>query len=103
MKICKLYDGKKGICEHITLLYNAMLNSIGIKALYISWWDFEGNKTYWDKYTLKHTWTAALINGKWIELVYMGLFEGISACQIFKNFFKDEYLCSGKKTKKIIL
>ena len=29
----QIYEGKKGVCEHITLLYNAMLNSIGIKTL----------------------------------------------------------------------
>ncbi len=96
----QIYDGKKGVCEHITLLYNAMLNSIGIKTLYISGWNFQGNKTYGDKYTTTHAWTAALINGKWIELdATWGLFEGISACHIFKNYFEDEYLCSGKKTK----
>ena len=97
----QIYEGKKGVCEHITLLYNAMLNSIGIKTLYISGWDFQGNKTYGDKYTSTHAWTAALINGKWIELdATWGLFEGISACHIFKNFFEDEYICSGKQTKK---
>ena len=30
----EIYQGKKGVCEHYTLLYNAMLNSIGIKTLY---------------------------------------------------------------------
>ena len=37
----QIYEGKKGVCEHITLLYNAMLNSIGIKTLYI-WMGFSG-------------------------------------------------------------
>ena len=94
----QIYDGRKGVCKHITLLYNAMLNSIGIKTLYISGWDFQGNKTSGDQHTSTHAWTAALINGKWIELdATWGLFEGISGCHIFKNFFEEEYFCLAKE------
>ena len=97
----QIYDGRKGVCEHITLLYNAMLNSIGIKTLYILGWDFQGNKTSGDQHTSTLAWTAALINGKWIELdATWGLFEGISGCHIFKIFFEDEYSCLAKNSNK---
>ena len=86
----EIYQGKTGVCEHYTLLYNAMLNSIGIKTLYITGWAFNGNQTSGDDNTIGHAWTAALIDGKWKELdATWGLFEGISSGHIFKNFDKD--------------
>jgi len=86
----EIYYGKKGVCKHKTLLYNAMLNSIGIKTLYIVGYAFQNNQTYGDNSTTGHAWTAALIDGKWKELdATWGLFEGISAGHIFKNFIED--------------
>ena len=41
----EIYKGRKGVCRHYTLLYNAMLNAIGIKTLFISGWGFYGNET----------------------------------------------------------
>ena len=64
----EIYEGKKGVCEHYTILYNAMLNAIGIKTLYISGWAFDGDKISGNKDTLTHAWTVALIGTKWIEL-----------------------------------
>ena len=96
----QIYDGKKGICEHITLLYNAMLNSIGIKTLYLSGYAFQNNETSGDNSTIGHTWTAALIDGKWKELdATWGLFEGIPAGHIFKNFFEDITQWEGENIK----
>ena len=69
-----------------------MLNVIGIKTVYISGWAFDKDKTSWNKSTLTHAWTAALIDEKWIELdATWGLFEGIPAGHIFKNFNQDSY------------
>ena len=31
LTVKEIYDGKKGVCEHYILLYNAMLNAIGKK------------------------------------------------------------------------
>ena len=88
----EIFEGRKGVCEHYTLLYNAMLNAIGIKTIYISGWAFDQDKTSGDKSTLTHAWTAALIDEKWIELdATWGLFEGIPAGHIFKNFNQDSY------------
>ena len=88
----EIYEGKKGVCEHYTILYNAMLNAIGIKTLYISGWAFDGDKISGNKDTLTHAWTVALIGTKWIELdATWGLFEGIPAGHIFKNFNNDAY------------
>ena len=37
----QIYDTQKGVCEHYTILYNAMLNSIGIKTKKIFGWAFD--------------------------------------------------------------
>ena len=106
LSLREIYYGKKGVCEHITLLYNAMLNSIGIKTLYISGFAFQNNQTSGDNKTKGHAWTAALINGKWKELdATWGLFEGISAGHIFKNFFEDiiHYPHGGSYYKNIFI
>ena len=88
----EIFEGRRGVCGHYTLLYNAMLNAIGIKILYISGWAFDKDKTSGDKSTLTHAWTAALIGDKWMELdATWGLFEGIPAGHIFKNFNQDSY------------
>ena len=88
----EIFEGRRGVCGHYTLLYNAMLNAIGIKTLYISGWAFDKDKTSGDKSTLTHAWTAALIGDKWMELdATWGLFEGIPAGHIFKNFNQDSY------------
>jgi hypothetical protein len=69
-----------------------MLNSIGIKSLYISGWAFQNQETGGNQDTVGHAWTVALINGTWIELdSTWGLFEGIPAGHIYKNFFDDSF------------
>lgn len=88
----QIYQQKKGVCEHYTILYNAMLNAIGIKTLYISGWAFDKNVISGNKNTLGHAWTAALIGDKWMELdATWGLFEGIPAGHILKNFDKETF------------
>ena len=86
----EIYEEKKGVSEHFTLLYNAMLNSIGIKTLYITGWAFSKDQISGDNDNTRHTWTAALINGRWIELdATWGLFEGVPAGHIIKNIGFD--------------
>ncbi len=92
MTLDQIFAQKRGVCEHYTLLYNAMLNSIGYKTLYLTGWAFDKNQISGNKDTLGHAWTAALINGKWMELdATWGLFEGIPAGHIIKTLAKDEY------------
>ena len=63
-----------------------MLNSVGIKTFYITGWAFSKDQISGDNDNTRHTWTAALINGRWIELdATWGLFEGIPAGHIIKN------------------
>ena len=63
-----------------------MLNSVGIKTFYIIGWAFSKDQISGDNDNTRHTWTAALINGRWIELdATWGLFEGIPTGHIIKN------------------
>ena len=97
LSIKEIYERKKGVCEHYTILYNAMLNAIGIKTLYLSGWAFEKEQTSGDINTIGHAWTAALIDNKWKELdTTWGLFEGVPAGHVMKIFNEDiySYFCS---------
>ena len=97
LSLKEIYERKKGVCEHYTILYNAMLNAIGIKTLYISGWAFEKEQTSGDINTISHAWTAALIDNKWKELdATWGLFEGVPAGHVMKIFNEDiySYFCS---------
>ena len=86
----EIFNNKRGVCEHYTLLYNAMLNTLGINTFYVSGWALQGNETSGNTNTTLHAWTVALIDGKWKELdATWGLFEGIPAGHIFKNFNND--------------
>jgi len=88
----EIYNSKRGVCEHYTILYNAMLNSIGIKTLTVVGWAFSKNETSANEDTIGHAWTVALIDGKWKELdSTWGLFEGIPAGHILKGFNKERY------------
>ena len=86
----EIYNLKRGVCEHYTILYNEMLNAIGIKTLYLTGWAFQNDETSGNKDTIGHAWTAALINDKWMELdATWGLFEGIPAGHVLQGFFKS--------------
>ena len=76
---------RKGVCSHFTKLYNALLNSIGIKTLQATGFSIKNLET------LKregHAWTVAQINGKWIGLdATWNIFSGkIPQCVLFIKF-----------------
>ena len=75
---------RKGVCHHFTVLYNALLNSIGIKTLYASG---EAIKNINDLGGENHAWTVAEINGKWIGLdATWNIFSGkLPQCHLFKK------------------
>ena len=87
----EIYYLRAGGSTHFTLLYNALLNAINIKTLTIVGWAFKKNDISGYNGTFNHTWTAALIDGKWMELdATWGLFEGVSAGHILKSFYTDQ-------------
>jgi len=85
LSISDIISIKQGVCTHYTLLYNSLLNSIGIEAAYASGYavtdlDYPNDGT--------HAWTVAKIDGKWIGLdATWGIFSGyLPLCHIFKAF-----------------
>ena len=111
----QIYDEQKGVCEHYTILYNAMLNSIGIKTKKIFGWAFDKETTSGDENTIGHAWTLAVIKtlaiinndgvSKYMELdATWGLFEGIPAGHILKGFDKEtySYLACGGTNRQIL-
>ena len=76
---------KEGVCEHYTILLNALLNSINIKALYVT-----GNcvNTIKEGKDGSHAWTICQINNKWIPIdCTWGFFTGkLPTSHIFAGF-----------------
>ena len=122
----EIYNTKKGICEHFTLLFNTLLVSIGIDAVNIS--GYALNKTEDDDKKMdihdnqkddknlltneNHAWSLAKINGFWTPFdATWNLFDGnVPLSHIFQNFGNDTYNinfkinnpCSFKITKEVI-
>ena len=94
----QIFNEKRGVCEHFTILYNAMLNAIGIKTIFLIGWAFQDDETSADMdIDVIHAWTAALIDGKFKELdSTWGLFEGVPAGHIFFAFKDFTYYYSAE-------
>ena len=78
--IDEIIEYKTGVCEHFTLLYLALLNSIGIKAVYAHGYSADEENIY-DNPSIStstgHAWVIAYINNKWIGLdATWGIVEG---------------------------
>ena len=71
----KILENKEGVCEHFTILFNALLNSIGIPAIYVSGYSIKKED---DKFIqIQHAWSIVNINGKWLGMdATWGLFNG---------------------------
>ena len=92
LTVSEIYEKRRGVCEHYTLLYNAMLNAIGIKTIKTFGWAFDKDQTYANQSTVGHAWTVALINNSFIELdSTWDLFEGVPAGHILKGFNNEKY------------
>ena len=99
LKAIEILENKEGVCQHFTILYNALLNSIGIPAIYVNGFNLkqEDNKLI----PTSHSWSIINNNGKWIGIdATWGLFNGILPINhIFFYYQGDEihYYCHGKK------
>ena len=65
LNISQIIKLKQGVCHHYTLLYNALLNSIGIEAIYTSGYSVKDLDNPTDG---RHAWTVAKIGDKWLGL-----------------------------------
>ena len=99
----EIYNNKEGVCKHFTLLYNTLLVSQGIDAIYISGYalDLTENNVMKENETTKalntnpntldsqkHAWTLAKIGGKWVPLdsTWNMLDKNLPISHIFQNY-----------------
>ena len=95
MSAIEIYNRKKGVCEHYTILFNTLLNSIDIPAIYVCGLannGEEGKTQIKDTENERHAWTLAKIDERWIPLdATWGIFKGIlPVSHIFQNYFKTK-------------
>ena len=93
---------RKGVCEHYTLLYNALLNSIGIDTIYVRGYAFQKKEDLKinNNNIISHAWTIAKINNNWIPLdSTWGILEGkLPVTHVFIEYEKNGILfikCKG--------
>lgn len=89
----QILDSKKGVCEHKTILYNALLNSMDIPALYVGGFVLEEGKNDIEE---GHAWSIVNIKNKWIPIdVTWGIFSGkLPVSHMFENYGKTYLLYS---------
>lgn len=78
--ISEIIAKRQGVCHDYTKLYNALLDSIGIKSVYVSGYvfykyDYDAPNHLLD---VGHAWTLAKINNEWLPLdSTWNYFEGV--------------------------
>ena len=81
-----------GVCEHYTILYNALLNSINIEAIYVGGFAFDEEKQI-KKENMGHAWTLAKINNEWIPYdSTWNIFTGILPISHIYERFNSMYI-----------
>ena len=107
MSAIEIYNRKKGVCEHYTILFNTLLNSIDIPAIYVCGLannGEEGKTQIKDTEKERHAWTLAKIDGRWIPLdATWDILKGIlPVSHIFQNYFKTEILSKFAMNIKVL-
>ena len=83
----EIYQKRKGVCTQYTILFNALLYSLGYKCIYVSGFVIKDNDGF--KSTDAHSWSIVRINGKWLPFdATWGIFSGkLPVSHIFENYF----------------
>ena len=105
----EIYNNKKGVCSHFTLLYNTLLNAYGIEAFEVHGYAMditeyntkvkhrnEEKKNRSDNANERHAWTLAKIDGEWVPLdATWNLFDKkVPITHVFKNYGDIEQFSS---------
>ena len=79
-----LYE-RKGVCHHITKLFNALMYSLGYQVLYILGYKIDTSKSF--SLQDSHAWSLIKINGKWLPYdVTNGIYSGkLPVTYVFKQ------------------
>ena len=84
---------KRGVCEQFTILFNALLYSLGYKCIYVSGFILK-DKDSFDSNDA-HAWSLIRVNGKWLPFdATWGIFSGkLPVSHIFGNYFLKTNIC----------
>ncbi len=87
----QILECKTGVCEHYTILYNALLNSINIPAIYCGGNAVNDLKS--DDDDGAHAWSLIKVNGKWYPMdATWNIFSGnIPISHLFGHFGNGGY------------
>ena len=90
MSIEEILTKRIGVCEHFTQLYNALLHSINIPAVFVGGYAFNNENSFKNPKFSTHAWSLVKINSKWIPLdPTWGLFEGkLPVSHVFESYFE---------------
>ena len=77
---------KRGVCHHMTLLFNALLYSIGYLTLYVGGYSGESSLEFDE--SDGHAWSLVRINNCWVPFdATWGIHSGkLPVCHVFSNF-----------------
>ena len=80
------YDKKKGVCDHKTKLFNALMYSLGYQVLYAMGYAMNKKNTF--SKNDEHAWSLIKIDGKWLPFdATWGIFSGkLPVTHVFKKF-----------------
>ena len=92
---------QKGASHHITLLYNALLFSLGYKCVYVSGYAVNKSNIY-NEYNA-HSWSLIKINDKWLPFdASFGIFTGkLPVSHVFVSYFMKNIIKEG--SDKVII
>ena len=90
MSIEEILTKRIGVCEHFVQLYNALLHSINIPAVFVGGYGFNNENSFKNPKFSRHAWSLVKINSKWIPIdPTWGLFEGkLPVSHVFETYFK---------------
>ena len=94
MTVDEILEKLIGVCEHFTRLYNALLQSIGIKAVYLGGYAISGKDgTPESADSVPHAWTMAKIDGKWkaFDSTWGLFFDKFPISHVFGNNYDFTY------------
>ena len=94
MTVDEILEKLIGVCEHFTRLYNALLQSIGIKAVYLGGYAMSGKNGKPERASsVRHAWTMAQIDGKWkaFDSTWGLFFDKFPISHVFGNNYDFTY------------
>ena len=83
----EIYNKKKGVCKQYTILFNALLYSLGYKCIYVCGFAIQDNDSF--DSSDSHSWSLVRVNGKWLPFdATWGIFSGkLTVGHIFEDYF----------------